>query len=345
MRTSVVLMLMVLTLMFSVPGLSGKALSQQSTITVKIADHFPSGHPLLREFTRPWMARVEELTKGVVKFNHYPAQQLVKQREALPAIQRAIVDIGSMNPGAFTTELPLSGVVFLPNGYDTVMQGGKAIKKLFDFNPIKKEFSKSGVKLLIIIPIDPFEIFTSERLVRKPDDVKGLKLRALGQAQIWATRSLEGTPVTVGAPEVYTAIQRNTLDGALWCYSTAKSYKLGEVVHYITIGSKVGYSLVTYVANERFWNGLDPSIQNAMLQAAAEIMQKGWGAFDELANSAKHEYRSKGLVLTQITEDNQPAWQEKLQPVRNKWAANMEASGLPGGQVLSAWDKALAETK
>ena len=155
-------------------GFPWSASSNAADVAVKVADHFPPGHVIPHTLLRPWMARVEELTGKKVRFTHFPAQQLVKQTEALSAVQRRVVDIVLVNPGLFPTEFALTGVSFLPNGYDTVVHGGKALQGLFEHPAIKDEFRRAGLRILLIEPLDAYEALTA-RPVTRPADIRGLK--------------------------------------------------------------------------------------------------------------------------------------------------------------------------
>jgi TRAP-type C4-dicarboxylate transport system substrate-binding protein len=314
-------------------------------ITVKIADHFPAGHVIPSTLTKPWMARVEELSGKKVKFTHFPAQQLVKQVEALGAVQRKVVDIALINPGLFPTEFALTGVTFLPNGYDSVVHGGKALQRLYQHKAVLDELKKAGVKVLLIEPLDSYESMT-DRPVKTPADLRGLKVRAAGEAQVAAARALGATPVTMAAPEMYTGMQRRTLDGLLFAYSVGRSYKLNEVVKHGTIGANTGYANVIYAVNESVWNAWPAEVRDAMTKAADEIHARAWAELDKATAESIEAFRKGGVTITDVAKTgSRKEWVDALRPVREQWASGMKARGLAGPDVLEAWDKALADTK
>ncbi len=323
--------------------LGGTGANAADPVTIKISDHFPVNHIVPTSITKPWMAQVEQLTNGQVKFQHYPAQQLVKQTDAVAAVQRKIVDISLINPGLFPTEFPLTGVSFLPGGYSSIADGGKAIQHLLTHPAIRNEFEKVGAIPILIVPFDGFEVLSRDRPINRPEDVRGLRLRTAGEGQVLATRALGGTPVTIAVAEVYTAIQRGTLDGSLFPYSVAASYRLGEVTKFGTIGASTAYSQVYYSANTAFWGSLDPAHREALVKAAATVAPKGWAAMDDTTLSTIEDYRKQGMTLVRVADmvGGQKAWDDALRPVRDKWVADMEAKGLPGKEVLRAWDEAL----
>jgi len=322
------------------------ALAAQS-VTIKISDHFPASHISPTSITKPWMAAVEKRSNGQIKFQHFPAQQLVKQTDAVAAVQRRIVDISLINPGLFPTEFPLTSVGFLPGGYASIADGGRAIQKLLTHPAIRAEFEKVGATPIVVVPFDGFEVFSRDRPINSPADVKGLRLRTAGEGQVLATRALGATPVTIAVPEVYTAIQRGTLDGSLFPYSVAASYRLGEVTKFATIGANTAFSYVMYSANNAFWDTLSAAQRELIIDAAATETPKGWAAMDQTTRSTIEAYKKAGMTLVRVEDmaGGRQAWLDALRPVRDKWVSDMEAKGLPGEAVLEAWDDALKATR
>lgn len=314
-------------------------------VNVKVADHFPPGHVIPATLLRPWMSKVEELTAKKVRFTHFPAQQLVKQNEALSAVQRRIVDIVLINPGLFPSEFPLTGVSFLPNGYDTVVHGGKALQELFKQPAVMEEFRKAGLRVLLIEPLDAYEALTN-RPVNRPADLKGFKIRAAGEGQLAATRALGATPATIAAPEMYTSIQRGTIEGVLFGYSISKSYKLDEVAKFGTLGANIAYAHVLYCVTEASWNSWPADVQAAMTKAAADVMPKAWQDLDKSTIDVIAAFQKSGVKITDVRKNGtSKEWQDLLKPVNQQWAESMKAKGLAGPEVLAAWEKALAAAR
>lgn len=312
-------------------------------VTIKVSDHFPVNHIIATTVTKPWLARTEELSGAKIKMQHFPSQQLVKQTDALPALQRRIIDIAFVIPGLFPTEFELTGVAFLPGGYSTIAEGSKALQTLLSHEAIRNEFAKAGAVPKLVVPFDTYEILSRDRAVRMPDDVRGLRLRSAGDGQVAATRALGGTPVAMGAPDIYTGVQRGTLDGSLFPYSVATSYRMNEVTKFGTVGANVAYGHGIYCASPEFWKTLDAGYRDTLEHAAADIAPAGLKAMDDATLSTIDDFRKGGMTLVKVDDlpGGRKAWDTALQPVRDKWATDMEAKGLPGKAILRAWDDAL----
>lgn len=52
-------------------------------IRLRVADSFPKGHYLVKLVLEPWMEEVKKRTNNAVAFEHYPAQQLGKDRKSV----------------------------------------------------------------------------------------------------------------------------------------------------------------------------------------------------------------------------------------------------------------------
>jgi len=93
-------------------------------------------------------------------------------------------------------------------------------------------------------------------------------MRSEGKLSALFLKAQGATPVAVDSSEVYTAMQRGALDGAVSGLSSIVSRKWYEVSKYITA---IHYVPLVYPiqANLRWWNGLTPAQRKIISQAAA----------------------------------------------------------------------------
>ena len=99
--------------------------------------------------------------------------------------------------------------------------------------------------------------------VTKVEDFKGLKIREYSAEGIDFTTALGAVPVSLTAPEVYTALQRGTLDGAVSASTSMTGLKWGEVLKTGFISNfKMSISLI--LVNERKYNQLPPEVRDVL---------------------------------------------------------------------------------
>ena len=80
-------------------------------------------------------------------------------------------------------------------------------------------------------------MFNSKRPLAKPDDFKGLKIRAFSKGSADTIKALGGVPVVMSSSEMYMALQRGTVDGATTGMPAAVSRKIYEVQKYMTLAN------------------------------------------------------------------------------------------------------------
>jgi TRAP-type C4-dicarboxylate transport system substrate-binding protein len=314
--------------------------SKDGVITLKVADSFPTSHNLSQEGAVYWMDRVEELTDGKVKFEYFPAEQLGKADDLLDAAKNKVADVAYVGIGYVSDKLPLSGVGELPNAFDTSVKGTKAYWQVTQDILLEEEFLKNGVRPVYAVTLPPYQVMTTQKPVKELSDMKGIKVRSGGGAQSLTIEKLGGTPVSMPAPEIYTAMERKTIDGTLFALPSVKPYQLEEQLKYITENANLGSFIVSYCINENVWQSLPDDVKAAMTKAGEETMDHLSHYLDELTEKEKKEFMAKGIEFTEVDED---VIQKKTKAVWDDWAEELNNRGLPATKVVDAFREALEE--
>jgi TRAP-type C4-dicarboxylate transport system substrate-binding protein len=89
----------------------------------------------------------------------------------------------------------------------------------------------NGVLLATAFQTDQF--LFSKRAVRTMDDLKGMKIRVHSVAIAQLTAGLGADPLTIAFAEVYTGLERGTLDGGFTAAGPGHSQKWYEVTKYL----------------------------------------------------------------------------------------------------------------
>jgi len=180
-------------------------------------------------------------------------------------------------------------------------------------------------------------VWTSKKQVRNLNDLKGLKLRAIGNHAV-LLHALGGVPVAMNSTEVYQAIEKGTLDGGLANPSFALGYKWDEVTKYYYHISFGG--LGQFVAiNKSAWAKLPPDIQkraNALIDIACGTAQQIYqGGGEALLQKAV----AQGKITVSEPSPQDTAKLEELakDKIWKGWVEKMNKKGLPGQKVLDRW--------
>jgi tripartite ATP-independent transporter DctP family solute receptor len=136
---------------------------------------------------------------------------------------------------------------------------------------IAKVEAEAGFKYLgYVSDRAPRQLSTSKTAVRKPEDLKGLKIRVPETVTIMQTlRAWGAAPTPVAASELYLAMKQGLVDGQDNGFDAIAQAKYYEVQKYVTRVDYVQSGLMVLIASDR-WNRLGPAQKKALEDAVAE---------------------------------------------------------------------------
>lgn len=305
-----------------------------------------SGQGLLYQ---EWFKKVEKATNNRVEFVFFPSAILGPIAEAFNMVKSGAVDCGTIVLGFHPGQFPLSEVVQLPFlNFQSAAVASRVYWGLYEkFPEFRAEYS--GVKLLMPYCDAPTPI-GAIRPIRKLEDLKGLRIRAIAGSPTEMLKALGGTPVLIAPVDIYTSMERKVIDGWMWSWEGAIGNRLAEVTNYYTSANTYQPALI-YIMNLNTWNKLPTDIQkileNYIGSAGSEYIGKGMDRSNE-AEKAKVQ-AMKGKTIIDLSPEETKRWKEACKPVWDKWLASVEAKGLPGKAVLDEAqrlsEKFLAEHK
>ncbi len=297
---------------------AAKQPDEQKAITIRLASWGGQDHPGLTSWVPIFTEEVEKGTNGRVKVEYYPGGQLGEDKDMPVAIPSGTVDMGWITINGWSGLVPQVKILDSPAFTLTMEQTAKAIDMPGGFNEvIGKEFEKVGVKLLSWTDIGP-GVIVSNKSIRKPGDLKGLKVRTYSEGGANVVLECGGKPTSIAFGEIYTALQRKTVDGAHMGLQGITSQRAYEVSKYTLIPNGfLGTPIMGYAMNLNKFNSLPADIQKVVLDAArkAELncRQELIASRQDIINTA----REKGMDLYELNPSTPEyaEWEKKLQPV------------------------------
>jgi tripartite ATP-independent transporter DctP family solute receptor len=143
---------------------------------------------------------------------------------------------------------------------------------------------------------------TSNRIIKGPDDIKGLKMR-LPAIPIWVDvwKQLGALPTVIPAPEIYLAMKTGQVDAHENSLVSPYSRKLWEVQKYIILTGHV-YFPWHWVASKKWFDGLSDADQKLIKDAVQEARAYGTQMEDQMDAFYAAELKKHGMEF--ITPDN-----------------------------------------
>ena len=292
-----------------------------------------------------WANLVKERTSGRINIKLYPGVSLVQgdQTREFTAIRQGVIDmaIGStINWSPQVKELNLFSMPFLMPDYaaiDALTQGdvGKQIFSIID---------KAGVVPLAWGENGYREVTNSKGPIRKPEDLKGLKLRVVGSplfSDIFT--ALGANPTQMSWADAQPALASGAVDGQenpLSVFTAAKMHTIGQ--KHVTMWGYVADPLV-FVVNKEVWASWTPADQAIVRQAAIDagkeeiaIARKGLA---EAGKPLLKEIAALGVTITELSPAEREAFVKVTRPVYDKWKTQI------GADLVTSAEKAIAARK
>lgn len=308
------------------------ATNNNKVITLKVADLFPVTHPVSVHGIRVWMKDVEKSTNGKIKFDYYPAQQLGKAKDFLKLVQDGVADIAFVGPSYLPSNLPLNNVMTLPSAFDSSVEGEWIYWRMCQ-GILKGEFSKNHVVPIFVYALPSYDVWTADKPVHNPSDLKGLKLRSPGGMMDYAVSLLGGTPISLPITELYVSLQRRVVDGTILSSPSIKPYGVQEILKYATRGAGLGSFVGAYVISERVWKSLPKGVKKKMLQAGKLSSRYLAEYLDKQAAECFSEFEKSGMKIYKLNAKEKAHWARLMAPTERIWIKKL---GSKAGSVKFA---------
>lgn len=214
---------------------------------------------------------IEARSNGRLRFELYPLNQLVEEKQAFDAVKSGAVDMIAMSMALFEGIVPLEGgfrVPFLYQSRDHTLAAWQAGQK----DLIQKEFEKHNQKVLgFSNPTTRGSVLFTTFPVKGPADLKGKKIRVTG-GQGKAIAAAGGAPVTMPASEYYMALKMGTIDGLLTGIELGIGRSLQEVVKY-ACPIDLDWASKFFAMNLAFFNKLPSDLQTIIINGFDEYWE------------------------------------------------------------------------
>jgi len=219
-----------------------------------------------------WAQSVEKRSEGRIKFEFTSLPELgLGGAETIRVIKTGVVDVAEVYGGYVAGELPMLEILEIPGIFPDPETAKQAI---LAWKPHEaKILEERANAVLLAMAVYPDQALFSKRPVRTLEDFKGLKTRVHSVALASLVAGLEGEPLTVAFAEVYTALERGTLDAAITGTKPGLGLRWYEVAKYL-VGPISMRPHVALAINKNTWKRIPKDLQ-AILKEEAEAIVEG----------------------------------------------------------------------
>ena len=246
-----------------------------------------------------WFAtELDKRTGGQIKGDVVSLPELGLTGFELVRVTRAgLVDFADVILAYVAGEVPVVEAVDLPALYADFDASIKAHAAFLQV--VRKHEDKLGGVVLGGY-LWPGQYIISRKPIKSPADLKGLKIRVYGAADTDLVRALGMEPVAITFAEVYTALERGTVDAALTGSYPAFAVKLFEVSKFI-VDVNHGPNSGVLVVSKKSWDKLTPDQQQVLRKLGDEFTQRGWDVGKRTDKEGIDKNREKGMEFVPAT--------------------------------------------
>ncbi len=278
----------------------------------------------------------EAATKGRVKVEVYPNSTLYKDKEELEALQLGAVQMLAPSLAKFG---PLGVKEFELFDLPYIFPDKAALDRVTDGaigRDLLKKLESKGI-LGLAYWDNGFKVMSSNRPMRVPADMKGLKMRIQASKVLdEEMRTLGANPQVMAFSEVYQALQTGVVDGTENPPSNLYTQKMHEVQKHLTVTNH-GYIGYAVIVNKKFWDKLPADIRTQLEGAMKEATVYADKIAQEENDKALDAVKKSGKTTIYVpTADEKTEWRRALLPVQK----TME--GRIGKDLIDAVNKTVA---
>jgi len=250
----------------------------------------------------------EERTGGKVKVEVYPNSSLFKDGEEMEALQLGSVQMLAPSVSKFgplgAREFEIFDIPYIFDSYDDLhkVTDGPVGKALF------KKLESKGITGLAYW-VNGFKDMSANKPLRKPEDMKGLKMRIQSSKVLGdEMKALGALPQVMAFSEVYQAMQTGVVDGSENPPSNFYTQKMHEVQKYLTL---TDHGVIEYavIVNKKFWDGLPADIRTTLEGAMKDATKYAKKEIDDALAAVKASGKTEIITLSPAEK---AAWKKAL---------------------------------
>jgi TRAP-type C4-dicarboxylate transport system substrate-binding protein len=292
------------------------ALAQE--IRLKAMNSFPGGFPEDASF-KGYLDKLKEGSKGRIQIEFVGGPEVTPRPQQGAALKNGIVDIlfsaPSMAAGIFPESIALSGSSLSPP--ERRANGGH---ELLDRIHQKRMNAKYLVTPDAAIPL---YIFLTKEPKRTPDggiDFKGMKIRSSEQ-YIPFFRALGITPVVIGPNEIYTALERGTVDGIGWSATGVVEGGWTRFLKY-WVEPPMYWTSTSVTMNLDKFNALPADLKTFIEETSLAYEKESYARSAKDVETAREAWRKAGMEPIVLTGAPAKAFVDLA--FSSQWKANVE---------------------
>lgn len=286
----------------------GFTTAQAAEVTLKLG-HLANKEDIWNKASLYFGEQVSKLSNGRIEVKVYPNETLGKEMDLINGMQLGTVEM-TITGESLQNWAPKAALLAVPYAYSSLEEMDKVAS-----GPIGKDIEQQIIEKARVRPIAYFargpRDLTSNRPIKSPDDLNGLKMRVPNVplfVDVW--RALGANPVPMAFSEVFTSLQNGTIEAQENPLALIKSASFAEVQKYVNLTEHVR-SWIYLTISEKTFQSLSKEDQAAILEAGKKTQEYERQLFLKDEEKLRKELEEAGMTFVEV---DQAAFKEKARP-------------------------------
>lgn len=311
-------------------------------ITLRFATLQSPTNPMIVELQKA-LDQIVKRSDGRIKFQmHYGTEAGFKAKEFVTALQKGLLDAALIATSASAFDYPwlaVSGIPFLSPDLKTREVLLDALRPMFEEFSIQHKI----IPLAYPLHVDAFLVIYSRTKLETLSGMKGKLIRVYDPNSIAIVKGLGSVPVDLQKSEIYLALQKGTIEGAITGTTSAADLHFDEVCKYETKITPLFNPNIVGVSKIA-WDRLSKDQQTLITDVLAKWDKEYMVMINKpSAEKEAFEYAiAHGMTIVEPGPDAQAAFSAIKENVIKDF---LKESGAQGKRALDAINAALAKAK
>jgi tripartite ATP-independent transporter DctP family solute receptor len=264
--------------------------------------------------------KIEEQTDGRISVEIYPNAELGGDEELCEQVAQGTIQMALPSTSVITAYDEKIGILDMPYLFKDAQAAFDALDgELGD--QIDEWIADSGFVSLGYIYNGPRSTTNNLRPIYTPDDLAGMKMRVMNSPVfITMYETLGANPTPMSFSELYTGLQQNVVDGQENPPTLIYASKFQEVQKYLTMDAHV-HNFLPILTNKAWLDSLSDEDRAIVEKCCEEFVTEQRETELKDNEDIVKKLEDEGMEVNYLTEDQQKAFVEKVQPMYDKYKA------------------------
>lgn len=286
-------------------ALSGAA---QAQVVLKASHQFPGGKGDARDEMVQIIARDAKAANVGLEVQVYPGASLFKPNDQWNAMVGGQLDMSSFPLDYASGKVGAFSATLMPG----LVRNHDRAKRL-NSSPFMTDIKSKIDKANVVVLADAWlagAIASKKNCIRKPDDIKGQKLRSAGPTFAAMWQQAGASIVSIPSNEVYNALQTGVADATDTSTGSFVSFRIYEQVKCITApgDNALWFMYEPVLMSKRSFNRLNKEQQEVLMKAGKKSEEYFNGASKKLDTDMVETFKKNNVEVVSLTPAEYDAW-------------------------------------